>query len=123
MSKIDDDKIRDLERGRNAQPATPIELKDAAMRDIARALNAHLADVFARFLKSKNFQWRVSGPHFRDCHLAGSREDNASFASSLRTAPDACSKHRDGPDTSTGQSVDEAERRAWFLFELKSRGE
>src|ERR1700746_317455 len=38
-------------------------------RDIAEALNALLADFFALYLKTKNFHWHVSGPHFRDYHL------------------------------------------------------
>ncbi len=37
--------------------------------DIAPALNRLLADTFALYVKSKNFHWHVSGPHFRDYHL------------------------------------------------------
>ena len=40
-----------------------------ATRDITGALNALLADFFALYLKTKNFHWHVSGPHFRDYHL------------------------------------------------------
>ena len=47
---------------------TPSDLSNAA-QDIAGALNACLADSFALFLKTKNFHWHVSGPHFRDYHL------------------------------------------------------
>jgi starvation-inducible DNA-binding protein len=43
--------------------------KHRAARDIAAAMNAVLADVFALYLKTKNFHWHVSGPHFRDYHL------------------------------------------------------
>jgi starvation-inducible DNA-binding protein len=47
---------------------TPTDLKTDGVRDISGALNAHLADVFALYLKTKNFHWHVSGPHFRDYH-------------------------------------------------------
>jgi hypothetical protein len=40
-----------------------------AVRDISASLNALLADTFARYLKTKNFHWHMSGPHFRDYHL------------------------------------------------------
>jgi len=48
---------------------TPTDLGSNAARDIAGALNALLADTFALYLKTKNFHWHVSGPHFRDYHL------------------------------------------------------
>src|SRR2546425_7636447 len=48
---------------------TPTGLRSEATRDIAGALNALLADMFALYLKTKNFHWHVSGPHFRDYHL------------------------------------------------------
>src|SRR5450432_2754081 len=60
---------QELVRRRNAPLATPTDLKAAATRDIAGALNAILADVFALYLKTKNFHWHMSGPHFRDYHL------------------------------------------------------
>jgi starvation-inducible DNA-binding protein len=44
-------------------------LQPNAVRDLAGALNILLADVFALYLKTKNFHWHVSGPHFRDYHL------------------------------------------------------
>jgi starvation-inducible DNA-binding protein len=44
-------------------------LKAAATRDVSAALNGILADVFALYLKTKNFHWHMSGPHFRDYHL------------------------------------------------------
>jgi starvation-inducible DNA-binding protein len=47
----------------------PTRLGDEARRDITGALNALLADCFALYLKTKNFHWHVSGPHFRDYHL------------------------------------------------------
>jgi starvation-inducible DNA-binding protein len=54
---------------RTAALATPTDLKPNAVRDIAGALNLVLADVFALYLKTKNFHWHMSGPHFRDYHL------------------------------------------------------
>ena len=58
----------DAKTRRKAPLATPSDLSNAA-RDIAAALNACLADTFALYLKTKNFHWHVSGPHFRDYHL------------------------------------------------------
>jgi starvation-inducible DNA-binding protein len=60
---------QDLVKRRNAPLATPTDLKVGATRDIAGAMNAILADVFALYLKTKNFHWHMSGPHFRDYHL------------------------------------------------------
>jgi starvation-inducible DNA-binding protein len=48
---------------------TPTDLGANATKDIAGALNALLADVFALYMKTKNFHWHMSGPHFRDYHL------------------------------------------------------
>src|SRR6185295_12789465 len=49
--------------------ATPTNLAPTATQDITGALNLLLADVFALYVKTKNFHWHVSGPHFRDYHL------------------------------------------------------
>ena len=49
--------------------STPTDLSRDATRDIAGTLNGILADVFALYLKTKNFHWHLSGPHFRDYHL------------------------------------------------------
>ena len=57
-----------LESRRPAPLDTPTDLKAAATRDIAGAMNGILADVFALYLKTKNFHWHMSGPHFRDYH-------------------------------------------------------
>jgi starvation-inducible DNA-binding protein len=48
---------------------TPTDLGSNATRDLSGALNALLADVFALYMKTKNFHWHVSGPHFRGLHL------------------------------------------------------
>ncbi|MBM3544707.1 MAG: DNA starvation/stationary phase protection protein [Alphaproteobacteria bacterium] len=58
-----------LKERRTAKLATPTDLGSNATRDISGALNALLADVFALYLKTKNFHWHVSGPHFRGLHL------------------------------------------------------
>src|SRR6202521_2685726 len=49
--------------------STPTDLDAAATRDISGAMNLLLADMFALYLKTKNFHWHISGPHFRDYHL------------------------------------------------------
>jgi starvation-inducible DNA-binding protein len=59
----------DLIRRRNAPLITPTDLAAQASKDIAGGMNAILADVFALYLKTKNFHWHMSGPHFRDYHL------------------------------------------------------
>ena len=57
------------ERERNVRLGTRSDLPNAARRDICGALNALLADAFALYVKTKNFHWHMSGPHFRDYHL------------------------------------------------------
>jgi starvation-inducible DNA-binding protein len=69
MKHADPAATRDLQQRRSAPLATPTDLKAAATKDISAALNAMLADVFALYLKTKNFHWHASGPHFRDYHL------------------------------------------------------
>lgn len=62
-------KAADLRRRRDAPLATPTDMKAEGARDITAELNGVLADVFALYIKTKNFHWHVSGPHFRDYHL------------------------------------------------------
>jgi len=59
----------ELLQRRDAPLETPTDLTQAATKDIAAAMNAILADVFALYVKTKNFHWHMSGPHFRDYHL------------------------------------------------------
>jgi len=59
---------------------TPTDLKPNAVRDISGALNILLADMFALYLKTKNFHWHVSGPHFRDYHLLLDEQGDQIFA-------------------------------------------
>jgi starvation-inducible DNA-binding protein len=69
VPKLDSNKKADLKTRRKAALATPSDLKAQATVDIGAALNGVLADVFALYLKTKNFHWHMSGPHFRDYHL------------------------------------------------------
>jgi starvation-inducible DNA-binding protein len=59
----------DAKTRRMAPIETPTDLGSQATKDISAALNLLLADFFALYLKTKNFHWHVSGPHFRDYHL------------------------------------------------------
>jgi starvation-inducible DNA-binding protein len=59
---------------------TPSDLKSNAVRDISGALNILVADMFALYLKTKNFHWHVSGPHFRDYHLLLDEQADQIFA-------------------------------------------
>jgi starvation-inducible DNA-binding protein len=63
-----------------AQLHTPSDLKSDAVRDLAGALNILLADMFALYLKTKNFHWHMSGPHFRDYHLLLDEHGDQIFA-------------------------------------------
>lgn len=61
--------IADAKARRMTPLDTPTDLKSNAIKDISAALNVLLSDVFTLYLKTKNFHWHVSGPHFRDYHL------------------------------------------------------
>src|SRR4029078_6665791 len=69
MKKLDAKKIEKLKRKQNSPLVTPTDLKAGATKDIAATMNGILADVFALYIKTKNFHWHMSGPHFRDYHL------------------------------------------------------
>jgi len=69
-----------LLRKRRAPLATPTDLDTRATRDVSGAMNAILADVFALYLKTKNFHWHMSGPNFRDYHLMLDEQGNQLFA-------------------------------------------
>ena len=142
------------------------------IKNLSSVLNAVLADVFSLYLKTKNFHWHMSGPHFRDYHLLLDEQsdqifaisddiaervrkiggttirsvghiarlqrftdydqefvpardmllelhsDNRALVESLRAAHEVASKANDYATTSLIEVwIDEAERRAWFLFE------
>lgn len=68
-------------KGRRMAPLdTPTDLKSNATKDISAALTTLLADAFALYLKTKNFHWHVSGPHFRDYHLMLDEQAGQIFA-------------------------------------------
>jgi starvation-inducible DNA-binding protein len=67
-------------RIKEAALLTPTDLGAKATRDISGAMNALLADVFALYLKTKNFHWHMSGPHFRDYHLLLDDQGDQIFA-------------------------------------------
>ncbi|MBB5987833.1 starvation-inducible DNA-binding protein [Sphingobium sp. B1D3A] len=151
---------------------TPTDLKGNAVKAVAHALNGLLADYYALYLKTKNFHWHVSGPHFRDYHLmfdeqaaevlattdliaervrktgntalrsigdvarrqslkdneaefvspadmlAELRKDNLSLVESLRAAKELAGAANDNAtDGAIDDWTDQAEQRAWFLFE------
>ena len=152
---------------------TPADFSANARAEISENLTTLLADVFALYVKTKNFHWHMSGPHFRDYHLlldeqgeqifamtdvmaerirklggmtlhsigeisrnqrvldndapyvdpqdmlAELREDNGQLARNLREAHDLCGEVRDFATASLLETfIDEAERRAWFLYEV-----
>ena len=163
---------------RSANLQTPTTLSTEATEQIAAGLNLLLADFFALYLKTKNFHWHVSGPHFRDYHLlldeqadqiyavtdpiaervrklgrstvrsighikqlqrvldndadfvtpldmlAELRDDNRDLVSRMRELHGLCDELGDVATASLLEVwIDEAERRAWFLFETSRRGE
>jgi len=156
---------------------TPTDIQGNKAATVADALNAILADSFALYLKTKNFHWHVSGPHFRDYHLmlddqaaqilgttdqiaervrktgnttlrsigdisrhqrikdndkdfvsaadmlAELREDNLALVESLREAKDIVDDAKDNATSGILDDwTDQAEERAWFLFEASRKG-
>lgn len=151
---------------------TPTDLPAKNAASAADALNGVLADLFALYMKTKNFHWHMSGPHFRDYHLllddqsaeilaitddvaervrkTGNltlrsigdvsrrqaiqdndaefveplamlkelRDDNLELVRNFREAREKCEDAGDTPSSSMiDEWIDQAERRAWFLFE------
>jgi starvation-inducible DNA-binding protein len=70
----------DAKELRTGPLATPTDLKPNAVRDLAGALNILIADMFGLYVKTKNFHWHVSGPHFRDYHLLLDEQGEQIFA-------------------------------------------
>jgi starvation-inducible DNA-binding protein len=70
----------DAKTRRKAPLATPSSFTTNAVQDISGALNTLLADVFVLYLKTKNFHWHMSGPHFRDYHLLLDEHGDQIFA-------------------------------------------
>ena len=67
-------------RALDAALTTPSDLAASGRADIAAAMNGMLADVFALYVKTKNFHWHISGPHFRDYHLMLDEQSDQIFA-------------------------------------------
>ena len=80
MTTLTAKNTQELVRRRDGALSTPTDLKAAATRDVAAALNGMLADTFALYLKTKNFHWHMSGPHFRDYHLLLDEQAGQLFA-------------------------------------------
>jgi starvation-inducible DNA-binding protein len=70
----------DTKSRRSAALHTPTDLTANATQDVAAGLNLLLADAFALYLKTKNFHWHMSGPHFRDYHLLLDEQSEQIFA-------------------------------------------
>jgi starvation-inducible DNA-binding protein len=171
-AKSKPDSKPDLKSRRMAPIHTPTDLTAEATLELTGSLNALLADFFALYLKTKNFHWHMSGPHFRDYHLlldehgdqiyavtdalaervrkiggttvrsighiaklqrvldndadfvdpqgmlAELRNDNRDMVVRMREAHALTDELNDVVTTSLLENwIDEAERRAWFLFE------
>ena len=80
MNKPNSKKRLALQQERDAPLETRTDLSRAAVKDITGTMNAILADVFALYLKTKNFHWHMSGPHFRDYHLLLDEQADQLFA-------------------------------------------
>src|SRR6202171_6158717 len=72
--------VRDAKALQIASLETSTDLGSNAVRDISGALNILLADMFALYVKTKNFHWHMSGPHFRDYHLLLDEQAEQIFA-------------------------------------------
>ena len=159
-----------------AKLATPTDLKSNQLSNVADALNSALADCFALYIKTKNFHWHVSGPHFRDYHLllddqatqiqsitdaiaervrktgnltlrsirdigrrqtiedndqdfvspadmlAELRDDNLKLVESFRNVKELAEAAKDNATSGiVDEWTDQAEERAWFLFEASRK--
>jgi starvation-inducible DNA-binding protein len=80
MNKPNSKKRLELAQRRDAPLATRTDLSRGAVKDISGSMNAILADVFALYVKTKNFHWHMSGPHFRDYHLLLDEQADQLFA-------------------------------------------
>jgi len=82
MSPATQTEMQELKQRQRAPLTTPTDLSAEATRDVTGALNGLLADVFALYMKTKNFHWHLSGPHFRDYHLMFDEQAAELFAMS-----------------------------------------
>lgn len=99
-----------LKAERRAPLRTPTDLGADATRDIAAALTGILADMFALYLKTKNFHWHMSGPHFRDYHLMLDEQGEQIFATT-----DALAERARKVGGTTLRSIGEIGRRQRLL--------
>lgn len=99
-----------LKAERRAPLRTPTDLGADATRDIAAALTGVLADMFALYLKTKNFHWHMSGPHFRDYHLMLDEQGEQIFATT-----DALAERARKVGGTTLRSIGEIGRRQRLL--------
>ena len=168
---------KNVKARQSANLATPTDLGANATKDLTGGLNILLADVFALYLKTKNFHWHVSGPHFRDYHLlmddqaaqiygitdaiaervrktgnvtlrsigdiarhqtltdndadyvapgdmlSELRDDNLKLVESFRAVKEAAEAAGDNATSGiVDEWTDQAEERAWFLFEASRKG-
>jgi len=72
--------LADVKTRQKASLVTPTDLSEEAVKDISAALTTLLADFFALYIKTKNFHWHASGPHFRDYHLMFDEQGEQIFA-------------------------------------------
>ena len=80
MKTLSTEKTQELKERQRAPLATPTDLSEGAVKDVTGAMNAILADVFALYLKTKNFHWHLSGPHFHDYHVMFDEQATQIFA-------------------------------------------
>jgi starvation-inducible DNA-binding protein len=80
MTHANTTKLEKLRERRLAPLTTPSDLGAKAAKDVGGAMNGILADVFALYLKTKNFHWHMTGPHFRDYHLLLDEQADQIFA-------------------------------------------
>jgi starvation-inducible DNA-binding protein len=78
--------LKDAKTRREARLDTPTDLTSNATRDISGALTVLLADMFALYVKTKNFHWHMSGPHFRGYHLLLDEQAEQTFATTDASA-------------------------------------
>src|SRR5271168_3488787 len=72
--------IKDAKSRQSAALNTRSYISEEGVKEISGALATLLADVFALYLKTKNFHWHMSGPHFRDYHLMLDEQSDQVFA-------------------------------------------
>jgi starvation-inducible DNA-binding protein len=80
MKDTDSGKVEKLRERRSSPLTTPSDLDAGAAKEVGGAMNRVLADVFALYVKTKNFHWHMTGPHFRDYHLLLDEQADQIFA-------------------------------------------